>query len=415
MCFKNVTGFYMQLSNRLNAIEASPTLALTAMANKLKAEGKDVVGFGAGEPDFDTPDYIKDAAITALKEGRTKYTAVSGIEPLRKAVVNYIKRDYNLDYKPENVVISTGGKQVLYNIFMSILNKGDEVIIPAPYWVSYKDIVMLSEGNPVIVETTFESGYKMSAAQLEASISSKTKAVIINSPSNPTGIVYTEEELRAFAAILEKHPDIWIISDDIYAKIIYDGRKFFNLAMLSEKLRDRVIIADGLSKAFSMTGWRLGYGVTTNPGLVKALEKIQGQSTSNATSFAQYGAVAALNGDLMFIDKMNRSFLERRDYLYETLSKMPGIRVQKPAGAFYIFPDISELSRLPKFRQMMEKYNEKSVSKAFSAALLAEHMVAMVPGIAFGYDMGMRISYAMSMEEIQKGIKRTEEFVHAFS
>jgi len=405
----------MQLSNRLNAIEASPTLALTAMANKLKAEGKDVVGFGAGEPDFDTPDYIKDAAIKALKEGKTKYTPVVGIEPLRKAVVDYIKRDYNLEYKPENVVVSTGGKQVLYNVFMSILNPGDEVIIPAPYWVSYKDIVMLSEGSPVIVETTFESGYKMSAAQLEASLNPKTRAVIINSPSNPTGVVYTEDELRAFAAILEKHPDVWVISDDIYAKLVYDGRKFFNLAMLSEKLRDRVILCDGLSKAFSMTGWRLGYAVSTNVGLIKALEKIQGQSTSNATSFAQYGGVAALNGDLKFIETMNAAFAERRDYIYDMLVKMPGIRAFKPAGAFYIFPDISELAKTAKFKALMEKYNEKSISKAFSAALLAEKMVAMVPGIAFGYDNGMRISYAMSMAEIQKGMQRLDEFVRALA
>lgn len=408
-----MTSFAMQLSNRLNAIEASPTLALTATANKLKAEGKDVVGFGAGEPDFDTPDYIKDACIKALKDGRTKYTPVVGIEPLRKAVVDYIKRDYNLTYKPENVVISTGGKHVLYNIFMSILNKGDEVIIPAPYWVSYKDIVMLSEGSPVILQTTFESGFKITPSQLESGITSKTRAVIINSPSNPTGVVYSEEELKAFAAILEKHPDIWIITDDIYAKLIYDGRKFFNLAMLSEKLRERVIIADGLSKAFSMTGWRLGYAVTMNTGLVKALEKIQGQSTSNATSFAQYGAVAALNGDLAFIEKMNKAFIERRDYLFETLSKMQGIRVFKPAGAFYIFPDIAELSKTAKFKQLMEKYKETSVSKAFSAALLEEKMVAMVPGIAFGYDNGMRISYAMSLEEIKKGMVRMGEFVRA--
>jgi aspartate aminotransferase len=259
----------------------------------------------------------------------------------------------------------------------------------------------------------------MSAAQLESRITSKTRAVIINSPSNPTGVVYSEDELRAFAAILEKHPDIWIISDDIYAKIIFDGRRFFNLAMLSEKLRDRVIIADGLSKAFSMTGWRLGYAVTTNIGLVKALEKIQGQSTSNATSFAQYGAVAALNGNLDFIETMKTAFIQRRDYLVETLAKMPGIRSFKPAGAFYIFPDITELAKTAKFKQLMDKYidkpGEKSVSKAFSAGLLAEKMVAMVPGIAFGYDNGIRISYATSMDQIKKGMDRMGEFVRSLA
>ena len=402
----------MQLSDRLSVIEASPTLALTAMANKLKAEGHDVVGFGAGEPDFDTPDYIKDAAILALKEGRTKYTPVVGIEPLRQAVTGYLKRDYNLNYKPEHVVITSGGKQALYNIFMSILNKGDEVIIPAPYWVSYKDIVMLSEGVPVIIETSFESGYKMSVQQLEAGITPKTRAVIINSPSNPTGVVYSENELRAFAEVLEKHPDIWIITDDIYSKILYDGHKFNNLAMLSEKLRERIIIADGLSKAFSMTGWRLGYALTMNSGLVKAMEKIQGQSTSNATSFAQYGAVAALTGDLSFVAKMNAAFLERRDYLCNILLEMPGIRVVKPAGAFYVFPDISQLAKTDRFKQLMEKYGETtSISKAFSSALLKEKMVAMVPGIAFGYDKGMRISYAISLEQIKKGMERMGEFV----
>ncbi|MDH4198776.1 MAG: pyridoxal phosphate-dependent aminotransferase [Spirochaetia bacterium] len=402
----------MQLSNRLNAIEASPTLGLTALANKLKSEGKDVVGFGAGEPDFDTPDYIKEATIAALKEGKTKYTPVLGVEALRKAVTEFIKRDILLDYNAADVVICSGGKQVLYNIFMSIVNPGDEVIIPGPYWVSYKDMVMLSEGKPVIVNTSFESGFKMTTDQLQSAITAKTRAVIINSPSNPTGVVYSRDELKSFANILEKYPDIWIITDDIYAKLIYDDNEFFNLAMLGEKLRDRVIIADSFSKAFSMTGWRLGYAVTKNPGLVAALEKIQGQSTSNATSFVQYGAIAALKGDLSFVDKMRDAFQERRDFIVKTLSMMPGIKVHNPGGAFYVFPDISGLVQKPRFISLMEKYKEKtSYSKAFSSALLGEKLVAMVPGIAFGYDMGMRISYAISMEQIKKGMERVAEFV----
>jgi aspartate aminotransferase len=404
----------MQLSNRLNTIEASPTLALTALANRLKSEGKDVVGFGAGEPDFDTPDYIKNAAIEALKAGKTKYTPVSGIDELRGAVADYLKRDYNLDYNSKQVVISTGGKQVLYNIFMSILNKGDEVIIGAPYWVSYKDIVMLSEGVPVIVSAGVEDEYKITPEKLAKAIGPKTRAVIINSPSNPTGVIYSKEELKAFGDILEKHPDVWIITDDIYAKLVYDNKEFFNIAMVSPALKPRVIIADGLSKAFSMTGWRLGYGVSENPELIKALEKIQGQSTSNATSFAQYGAVAALKGDLTFIETMKKSFTERRDYVYDRLSEMEGIRVVKPHGAFYIFPDIKNLVIKDSFKKIMEKYNEKeSYSKAFSSALLDQKMVAMVPGIAFGDDYGMRISYAMSMEQIKKGMERMAEFVAA--
>jgi aspartate aminotransferase len=399
------------IASRLSKIEPSPTLAITAMANQLKADGKDVVGFGAGEPDFDTPDFIKDAAISALKNGKTKYTDVAGIKSLREAVVLKMKRDHNLEYTTDQVVIGVGGKQVLYNTFMSILEPGDEVIIPGPYWVSYKDIVVLSEGTPIIVDTSYESGFKMTPEQLERALNSRTRAVILNSPSNPTGVAYSKEELIAFAGILKEYPDAWIISDDMYEKIIYDNLDFYNIAMVSAEIAERTIVVNGLSKAYSMTGWRLGYAAAKQTAVIKAVVKLQGQSTSNATSFAQAGGEAALRADQSFVKPMVAAFLERRDFLVNELNKMPGIRCHKPEGAFYVFPDFTGLTQLSGFRKMQESsLDEMSLSKLITRKLLEDKMVAVVPGIAFGYDRALRLSYASSMEQLKKGMERMNSF-----
>jgi len=400
------------LAERLNLIEPSPTLAITAYANQLKSEGKDVVGFGAGEPDFDTPDHIKNAAIDAIKKGHTKYTAVQGIPALRQAVTEKLKRENNLDYTPAQVCVGVGGKQVLYNIFMALLNPGDEVVIPGPYWVSYKDMVMLATGKAVIIETSIDKQFKMNAEQLKAAITPKTKAVIINSPSNPTGAAYSKTELESFAAVLQKYPDIWIITDDIYEKLLYDGLEFFNIAMLDKELVSRTIIVNGLSKAYSMTGWRLGYVASRSQELVDAVTMLQGQSTSNAVSFAQYGGVEALRGDQGCVDTMKKSFKERRDYAYSRLSAMAGLKVFKPQGAFYIFPDFSKAIQFDGFQRAIKNNpEEKSYSKIFSSLLLKEKLVAVVSGSAFGYDNGFRISYATSMEQIVTGLDRMEEFM----
>lgn len=402
----------LKLANRLNKVEPSPTLAITALANQLKAEGKDVIGLAAGEPDFDTPQHIKDAAIDALQKGQTKYTAVAGIASFREAVTMKLKNDNGLDYTPAQVVIGTGGKQILYNIFMAILSPGDEVIIPGPYWVSYKDMVSLAEGEPVIIPGDFDSMFKLTPDKLERAINKKTRAVIINSPSNPTGVAYTKEELQAFAAILEKHPDVWIISDDIYEKIFYDNAKFYNLAMLSPALAERTIIANGVSKAYSMTGWRLGYAAAKQTSVIKAIVTLQGQSTSNATTFAQYGGESALRGDQSCIEEMVAAFVKRRDFITDALNQMPGIRAHKPQGAFYVFPDFTPLvdsGALEKFKSAYPSAGE-SHSKLLVEALLDKEQVAVVPGVAFGYDNGFRISYATSMEQLEKCVERMNRF-----
>ncbi|MCB1201373.1 MAG: pyridoxal phosphate-dependent aminotransferase [Leptospiraceae bacterium] len=403
-----MSGF---VAERLNLVEPSPTLAITALANKLKAEGKDVVGFGAGEPDFDTPVFIKEAAKKALDEGFTKYTPVSGIPDLKAAIVAKFKRDNNLEYDVSQIIVSTGGKQVLYNLFLSVINAGDEVIIPAPYWVSYKDIVMLADGTTKIIQCPIEQKYKITPEQLENAITEKTKVFLMNSPSNPTGSTYTEDELRALAKVLEKHPQILVVSDDIYEHLLYDEHKFSNLAMVSKDLFERTVVVNGLSKAYSMTGWRLGYAACKDKEIIKAMDTIQGQSTSNANSFAQKGAVAALNGDQSCIDEMKKSFVERRNYLFERLNKIQGLKVMLPEGAFYIYPDFSNLVQSDGFKKLAAANpTEISVSKIISSALLSEYSVAVVPGIAFGYDPSFRMSYATSMKQIEKGMDRIEEF-----
>lgn len=401
------------VADRLSLVEPSPTLAITALSKKLKSEGKDIVGFGAGEPDFDTPEFIKDAAKEALDKGFTKYTAVSGIPELKEAISQKFLRDNQLQYSAQQIIVSTGGKQVLYNFFLSVLNPGDEVIIPAPYWVSYIDIVRLCGGVPKIIQCPISAHYKLSPQQLQESISPRTKVFLLNSPSNPTGAMYTKEELVALANVLEKHEKIVTLSDDIYEHLVYDDIPFWNLAMVSQELKKRTVVVNGFSKAYSMTGWRLGYAASFQTDIIKAMDTVQGQITSNANSFSQKGGLAALNGDQACIAEMKKAFVERRDFLYERLSKINGLRINKPQGAFYLYPDFSELLQSDSFKKFSLDYpDETSVSKMITAALLEKYNVAVVPGIAFGYEAAFRISYATSMEQIKKGVERIEHFFH---
>lgn len=401
----------MKLANRLDLIEPSPTLAISARAAELKAEGKDIVGFGAGEPDFDTPAHIKAAAIEALKEGFTKYTAVSGIPELKQAIIAKFKRDNQLDFKANQIIVSTGGKQVLYNFFLSVVNEGDEVVCPAPYWVSYKDIVMLAGGKMKLIHTSFDSGFKLSPADIEQHVSNKTKVFILNSPSNPTGATYSPDEIRALATALEKFPELIIVTDDIYEKLAY-GIDVLNIATASEKLRPRTVVINGMSKAYSMTGWRLGYAGGPKE-IIAAMDMIQGQSTSNATSFSQKGAVAALNAEQQCVEDMRVVFEKRRDLAYALLSGLKGLRVFKPQGAFYLFPDIAGLTAAPGWADLKKRTGETDTGKIFSKGLLDERLVAVVPGSAFGYENGFRISYATSEAQIEKGLNRVREFVQA--
>ena len=401
----------MKLASRLELIEPSPTLAITARANELKAEGKDIVGFGAGEPDFDTPEHIKAAAIDALNKGFTKYTAVSGIAELKQAIIAKFARDNQLEFKPNQIIVGTGGKQVLYNFFLSVINDGDEVVCPAPYWVSYKDIVRLAGGTMKLINTTFESGFKVSPAELEQALTPKTRVFILNSPSNPTGATYTPEEIRALAAVLEKFPDLLVVTDDIYEKLAY-GIEILNIATASEKLRPRTVVINGLSKAYSMTGWRLGYAGGPKE-IIAAMDMIQGQSTSNATSFSQKGAVVALNADQKCVEDMRIVFEKRRDLAFTLLSGLKGLRVFKPQGAFYLFPDIAGLKEAPGWADLAKRTGETDTGKIFSTGLLNEKLVAVVPGSAFGYENGFRISYATSEAQIEKGLGRVREFVEA--
>jgi aspartate aminotransferase len=401
----------MQLARRLELIEPSPTLAITARANELKAEGKDIVGFGAGEPDFDTPQHIKAAAIEALNNGFTKYTAVSGIPELKQAIIAKFQRDNKLDFKPNQITVGTGGKQVLYNFFLSVINDGDEVVCPAPYWVSYKDIVRLAGGTMKLIHTTFESGFKLSPQDIENNVSGKTKVFILNSPSNPTGATYTPDEIRALAVALEKFPDLLIVTDDIYEKLAY-GTEVLNIATASEKLRPRTVIINGLSKAYSMTGWRLGYAGGPKE-IIAAMDMIQGQSTSNATSFSQKGAVVALNAEQQCVEDMRVVFEKRRDLAFDLLSGLKGLRVFKPQGAFYLFPDIAGLTAAPGWADLKKRTGENDTGKIFSTGLLNEKLVAVVPGSAFGYENGFRISYATSEAQIEKGLGRVREFIEA--
>lgn len=389
----------MDVSNRVKKVKPSATLAVTAAAKAMKAKGIDVIGFGAGEPDFDTPEHIKRAAKKALDKGFTKYTVVSGVVELKEAVAAKLKRDNKLSYEKEQVIISCGGKHSLYNLFMAVLNRGDEVVIPAPYWVSYPDMALLADAKPVIVTATEKNGFKMTPAQLKKALTKKTKLVVINSPSNPTGAAYSKAELSALAKVLERHT-CYVVTDDIYESIVYDGFSFYSIATVAQKpLRERCIVINGVSKTYSMTGWRIGYSAGPQ-NVIAAMSKIQGQSTSNPTSFAQIGALAALNGPQSFLKNMVREFKRRRDYSVKTLNKMPGVTCYNPQGAFYVLPCFKEY--------IGSTWKGKKIKNDVDLCsfLLDEVKVAAVPGSAFGAPGYIRLSYATSMENIKEGLKR---------
>ncbi|MDR2877280.1 MAG: pyridoxal phosphate-dependent aminotransferase [Chromatiales bacterium] len=385
----------MKLSQRVQRIKPSPTLAITARAAQLRAEGKDIIGFGAGEPDFDTPEHIKRAAIEAIERGFTRYTAVAGILPLRQAVVDKFKRENGLEYSAADVLVSVGGKQSFYNLTQALLDPGDEVIIPAPYWVSYPDMVLLADGKPVIVASDIDSGFKISPDALEAAITPRTRLVVINSPSNPTGVTYTRAELAALGEVLLRHPQVLVASDDMYEHVNLDGKPFCNILMACPALHERSIVLNGVSKAYSMTGWRIGYAAGPRP-LIAAMENIQSQSTSNPTSISQIAAQAALQGDQSFIKEMNRSFRARHDYVVSALNAIPGVRCLHSNGAFYAFPLMQEVI------ERLGMRNDLELGEYF----INEAGVALVPGSAFGAPGCMRLSFATGMDNIQAGLKR---------
>ncbi|MCG9123540.1 pyridoxal phosphate-dependent aminotransferase [Laribacter hongkongensis] len=394
----------MELSHRVNAIKESPTLAITAKAQKLKAEGRDVVALAAGEPDFDTPDHIKAAAIEAINKGFTKYTPVSGTPALKKAIVEKFKRDNGLEYAANQVLVSVGGKQSFYNLCQAYINDGDEVIIPAPYWVSYPDMTILAGGVPVVVECGIEQGYKLSPAQLEAAITPKTRMLVINSPSNPTGAVYTLEELKALGDVLKKHPNILVASDDMYEHVMLGDTKFYNILNACPELKEQVIVLNGVSKAYSMTGWRIGYAAGPQK-LIKAMENIQSQSTSNPTSISQVAAQAALEGDQGCITPMLKAFNERHIYVVDRFNKMRGLKCLRAGGAFYAFVDAREAIKL----LAAEGKIAGATDMALGTYLLEAQDVAVVPGSAFGAEGYFRISFATSMQNLEKALDRIEK------
>ncbi len=396
------------ISDILKRIKPSPTIAVTQKARELKAAGKDVIGLGAGEPDFDTPDNVKDAAIKAIKEGDTKYTAVDGTPELKKAISEKFKRENNLSYSTDQITVGAGGKHVIYNLMMATLNKGDEVIIPAPYWVSYPDIVMLAGANPVVVECSEEQGFKLTAKDLESVITNNTKWVILNSPSNPTGACYTEQEIRNLAHVLRRNPHVSVLSDDIYEHIIYDNFKFFTIAQIPE-LKNKVVTMNGVSKSYAMTGWRIGYAAGEKE-IIKAISKVQSQSTSNPSSISQAAAVEALNGTQDFISIRSKSFQERRDFVVSSLNDIDGINCLKPDGAFYVFPSCKGLiGKKDKSGKKLETDTD------FVQSLLENNNVAVVQGSAFGLDGYFRVSYATSMEKLKVAMERIKSFCESLS
>ena len=393
----------MKLSARINSIKPSPTLAITMKANALRAEGRDVIGFGAGEPDFDTPDNVKKAAIQAIEEGFTKYTPVGGIDELKDAIIGKLNRDNKLNYTRAQIVVSCGAKHTLYNLAQVLFEEGDEVIIPSPYWVSYPDIVILTGAKPVILKTNASDGFKIGLGQLEEAINPRTKAVIINSPSNPTGAVYTQAELVELAEVFVQK-DVLAISDDIYEKILYDGISFANMATVNADMKERTVVVNGVSKSHAMTGWRIGYAAGPVE-IIAAATKLQSQNTSNPTSIAQKAAVEALNGDQAIVEAMVKEFEKRRNVMVDRLNAIPGITCMTPQGAFYVFPEIAGL--------LGRKYGGKvlATSSDVAAWLLDEANVAVIPGGEFGHDDHIRLSYATSMPNIEKGLKRIRDAI----
>ncbi|MBD1150615.1 pyridoxal phosphate-dependent aminotransferase [Pelagibacterales bacterium SAG-MED29] len=392
------------VSNSLKRIKPSPTMAVTSKAREMRAAGKDIIGLGAGEPDFDTPDNIKEAAIEAIRKGDTKYTAVDGTPALKKAVQNKFSRENGLAYDLDQITVGTGGKQVLYNTFMATVNKGDEVIIPAPYWVSYPDIILLAGGKPKIVKCEEKENFKLTPKKLEKAISRKTKWIILNSPSNPTGSAYTKKEIEDLSKILIKYKKIYILSDDIYEHITYDNFKFFTIAQI-KALKDRTLTMNGVSKSYSMTGWRIGYAAGPKE-IIKAIAKIQSQSTSNPTSISQAAAVEALDGTQDFIQERANSFKERRDFVVNSLNNINGISCLRPEGAFYVFPSCKKL---------LGKKTKIKTDKDFVEKLLEKSEVAVVQGSAFGLDGYFRISYATSMENLEKAMERIRSFCNSLT
>jgi len=385
----------LKLSDRVQQIKPSPTLAVTNRAAELRAAGKDIIGLGAGEPDFDTPEHIKKAAIEAINNGFTKYTAVDGTPGLKKAIINKLQKDNGLSYEPAQILVSCGGKQSFFNLSLALLNKGDEVIIPAPYWVSYPDMVKMAEATPVIVETGEETRFKMTPEMLDAAITDKTRLVVLNSPSNPSGVAYTGEELKALAAVLKKYPDVLVATDDMYEYIWWADFAFENILTVCPELYDRTIVLNGVSKAYSMTGWRIGYAAGPAK-LIGAMKKIQSQSTSNPTSISQVAAEAALNGGRDCVTPMVKAFKERHDYLVAALNEIPGVTCIESDGAFYAFPS---------FKEAMAKLGVED-DVAFAEKLLTDAGVALVPGSAFGTPGYARLSFATSLDVLKDAVGR---------
>lgn len=386
------------IAERAKKVKPSPTLAVDSKAKELKAKGFDVVNFGVGEPDFDTPEHVKEAAIKAIRDGFTKYTPVGGIDELKEAIIEKLEKDNGLKYGKENILVSCGAKHSLYNIAQALFGPGDEVIIPAPYWVSYPDQVLINDAQPVIVETYEEDSFMLQPEALESKITQRTKALILNSPSNPTGFIYNKKILEKIGEIALKH-NIYIISDEIYEKLIYEGEKHLSIASLDEEIKEKTIVVNGLSKSHAMTGWRIGYAAGPAE-IIKTMTKIQSQSTSNPTSIAQKAAVAALTGSQDCVEKMRQEFEKRRNYLVEGLNSIGGISCKMPKGAFYAFPNIS------KVLGKKASNNQINSSMDLSIYLLEQAKVALVPGSAFGAEGYVRISYATSMENLSKGIER---------
>ncbi len=389
----------LQLSTRVQAIKPSPTLAVTNKAAELRAAGQDIIGLGAGEPDFDTPDHIKEAAIEAIDDGQTKYTAVDGTPALKKAVIAKFKRDNGLDYEPNQILVSSGGKQSFFNLALATLNPGDEAIIPAPYWVSYPDMVLVAEGKPVVIETCAETRFKITPEQLENAITDRTRLFVINSPSNPSGMAYSLAELKAIGEVLKKHPNIMIATDDMYEPILWTDEPFCNILNATPELYDRTFVLNGVSKAYSMTGWRIGYAAGPAK-IIGAMKKIQSQSTSNPASISQAAATAALDGDQACVGEMVKAFRERHDYLVKALNEIPGISCLAGDGTFYVFPS---------FQEAIDKTEGVSNDVEMAEVLLKDAGVALVPGSAFGSPGHMRLSFATGMDVLKEAVARLKK------
>ncbi len=397
------------IADALQRVKPSATIAVSNKARELKAAGRDVIGLGAGEPDFDTPENIKQAAIRAIQDGKTKYTAVDGIPELKEAVAAKFKRENGIDYKTSQITVGTGGKQVLYNALMATVNPGDEVIIPAPYWVSYPDMALLAGGTPVTVETTIDNGLKMTAGALEAAINDNTKWLIFNSPSNPSGAAYTHDEIKALSEVLRRHPHVWAMTDDMYEHLVYDDFKFATLAEVAPDLKERTLTINGVSKAYAMTGWRIGYAGGPEP-LIKAMAKVQSQSTSNPCSISQWASVEALNGPQHFIAANNEVFKSRRDLVVGMLNQAGGLSCPTPEGAFYVYPSCADaIGRTAPSGKVIENDED------FVTELLETEGVAVVQGSAFGTGPNFRVSYATSTEALEEACQRIQRFCGSVS